>query len=114
MNWAVQYAKDRWYLGTTAKRITAPSDLLFNPIKSEINNSRPVVLSNWSHAFVWFWYYYGSENVNYKVIRVNLWVNLNYTEWWYYWTNIDYNVDSIYYNWTWSELKKVFKFVISN
>jgi hypothetical protein len=99
MNWGVNYAKSKWYANTIW---TAFTTNIFSNIKTEINASRPVILWNWSHAMVWYWYY-STTDTSKQIIRVNLWYWPLYNvtnAWWtvYYWSSIDYNVSSLYYN----------------
>lgn len=119
-NWRigwVNYAKNKWYTNTVW---TSFNSNIFTNIKSEIELNRPVILWNWDHAMVWFWYYNSTINPNYQIVRVNLWWWWNYNmtdvNWnIYFWSNIDYNLGSLYYNWTnqpW--INTLTKIVISN
>jgi len=99
MSWAILYAKSKWYTNTIWTPYTSN---IFANIKTEINAWRPVILWNWIHAIVWYWYY-NTTNTTKQIIRVNLWYwalyNVTDSWWWiHYWSNIDYNINSLYYN----------------
>jgi len=116
---SIQYAVNKWYIKSSATPIWS-TDLtyLFNNIKSEINYGRPLIWWDWTHAMVIYWYY-NTTNTNLKIIRVNLWgwpLYILKTSVWnkYYGSSIDYNINSIYYNYTNHELKTIVKVIISN
>ena len=98
---ALQYAKNKWYVLSSSEYFSWDTTTLFQKIKEEINSWRPNIVSTSNHSFIAYWY--SNANYNSKVIRVNLW-------WWvvnfydtsknvYFSSNIDYNMDSLYYNW---------------
>lgn len=115
----INYAKSKWYNNSTATKITTSSlSTLFLNIKNEINSSRPIIAATGDHVFVVFWYYNTSSDL--KIVRANLWgwnlynmtdINGNI----YYGSNVDYNMDSIYYGWSdhWS-IKHIVKVIIAN
>lgn len=97
----IQYAKDRWYTKSTATYYSWNASTLFTTIKTEINAWRPVMLSNSTHSMVWYWY---NSTSWLPIVRLNMW-------WWpnayitdsvsqisYKYSNIDYNISSMYYN----------------
>lgn len=99
MNGWINYAKSKWY---TTSTWTLVGSHIFYQAKLEINAWRPVILWNWNHAMVWYWYYNTTDTTK-QIIRVNLWywalynvINSVWTK--YYWTSIDYNINSLYYN----------------
>lgn len=117
---AKQYAINKWYKNTTSSfsnSITTAN--VFTNVKTEINAGRPIVIhakDPW-HAIVWFWYL---NSTTLKVVRMNMW-------WWgtnnlpiwtikYYTSNIDQNLDSIYYfdNIAWKTAYATTKFNIVN
>lgn len=111
LNW-IDYAIDRWYTSSSANlTYNDNTSILFNVIKYEIYNWRPIVVNTKKHIMVAFWYYDWWQ----KIVRINLWYwnnhkfNNNY-----YSSNIDYNIDSIYYNWSSKPLKSVVRVNISN
>jgi hypothetical protein len=97
----IQYAKN---LGYTKSSATYCNTNLFSTIKSEINAWRPIIANVTWHALVRFWYFNTTDSTK-QIIRVNLW-------WWayynmtdssgnpYFWSNIDYNINSLYFWWT--------------
>lgn len=116
----IGYAKSKWYINSIAWKVSSSNtSFLFQNIKSEINLWRPLIWNTSNHAIVIFGYY-NSSNTNIKVFRANVW-------WWayynftdsntniYYGSNIDYNIDSIYYSsaeqWP---IKSIVKVIISN
>lgn len=101
-NW-IQFAIDKWYSKSTSLTAswTTTSNLFHNNIKPEINAWRPIIVNTTTHSFVAFWYY-NTTLVNTKIIRVNLWFWPSYpitSDSWtmYYGSNIDYNIDSIFF-----------------
>lgn len=98
---AIQYAKDKWYANSISNYYPWNWSTLFPTIKSEINAGRPVVLNTDNHSIVAYWYNKSITTAN--IVRVNVW-------WWeansmtgsdnkkYYTSNIDYNMNYIYYN----------------
>lgn len=105
---AIQYAKDKWYSNATSTyNPYITTWWVFNKTKDEIDAWRPVIITianvNWGewHAVVWFWY----KSLSTNIVRVNMW-------WWwtdnygwnYYTSNIDQNLNSIYYE-TWNTHK---------
>lgn len=98
---AIQYAKDKWYTNSTSNYYLNKSiSNIFSKVKTEINAWRPIIIANDNHAMVAFWY---NSNVN-NIVRVNLWwggssvINWNWVT--YQTSNIDYNINSMYYNWS--------------
>lgn len=95
----IQYAKDKWYLWSTAQVYTSSRNKLLQIIKNEIIAGRPVVAwIQWStgHAVVAYWY---SSDPTSRMIRVNY-------GWWKdlklfnistnpYTAAVDMNIDSI-------------------
>lgn len=120
-NWtlSIQYAKNKWYINSTATAIWSTNlNILFNSIKSEINSGRPLVWWDWNHAMVIYWYYMTADS-SIKIIRVNLWLGNSYVLWsasWLYYrtTAIDYNLNSIYYESPARSLNSIVKILISN
>lgn len=102
-NW-INYAKFKWYVKSTSEFKTWNITWLFNYIKTEINNDKPLILhlskSDSGHAVVVYWY----KSWSTPIIRVNLgwWPNSHIN--WYKTSRIDYNMNSIFYNdsnWIW-------------
>lgn len=98
----IEYAKNKWYSWSVAERISWTTyELFHNHIKSEINNWRPVIVNTKTHWFVAYGYL-NTNLVNTKIIRVNLWVwpdyKINGLNKSYYWSSIDYDMDSIFYD----------------
>ena len=99
----IQYAKDKWYTSAYGSNYTFSTFLdLFNKIKNEVNNNRPSILhigkpplATLPHSIVVFWYRY---NTTPYIVRVNMWWWWGILNNWYYWSNIDQNLSSIYYN----------------
>jgi len=118
-NW-IKFAIDKWYTKSTSSVVswTTTSNLFHNNIKTEINAWRPVIVNTTKHSFVTFGYY-NTSLINTKIIRVNLWFWPSYpitSDSWtvYYWSNIDYNIDSIFFPNTnqWS-IDSIIKVIIS-
>jgi len=105
---------DKWYSKSTAIISGWTDTTIFWKIKAEIYASRPTIVNTSGHSMVVFWYY-NSTISSAKIIRVNLWF-------WeqiqvatgYYWSNIDYNIDSIFFPNTnqWS-IDSIIKVIIS-
>ncbi len=97
---SIQYAKDKWYKNSVATFISWNSSTLFSTIKTEINAERPVMLNTDNHSVVVYWYNKNFTTAN--IIRVNLgwWYrSISWIDWKiYYLSNIDYNINYIYYN----------------
>lgn len=101
-NW-IQYAKDKWYSSSTAVTETWDTTTLFSQIKTEINNNRPVVLhlkpsngQSGGHSVVWYWY---KNTWTTPIVRINMWWWYTLLSWTtYYSSNIDYNINSMYYS----------------
>lgn len=111
----INYAKERWYLNSYSELKQSSLSVMFNILKYEISNWRPIIANTDWHSMVSFWYY-ESLNSGIKIIRLNLWYWPSYqVSNGYYWSNIDYNINSIYYEWQnkWS-IKSVVRVVISN
>lgn len=114
----LQYAKDKGYTWTNGSLVIWNTSTLFQEIKSEINSLKPIIVNTADHSMVAFWYY-NSTISSAKIIRVNLgfWHNSKIT--WtngiiYYWSNIDYHMDSLYFSWQnqyW--ILNAFKFTLS-
>ncbi len=113
-NW-INYAISRWYDNSYSDLKIWNLSYLFNILKYEINNSRPIIANTESHSMVAFWYY-NTNNSDTKIIRLNLWFGNSYqVDSGIFWINVDYNMDSIFYNWEnkwWIE--SLIKVVISN
>jgi len=110
------YAINKWYAWTTTHFSWLKStSYIFSNIKHEIDNLRPIIIHTlWTpwHDIVWFWY---KSIWNYKVARVNMWWWGISKEWIYYLSNIDQNLDAIYYNWSNNNIAWWFtKIIISN
>jgi hypothetical protein len=117
---AKKYAISKWYANTTSSYSwIIPTSSIFTSVKTEINAWRPIIINiqntviSEAHTVVWFWY----RNVTTtKVVRMNLW--------WggtskadvgslYYTSNIDQNLDAIYYGWDSNKVaSSVVKFTI--
>lgn len=116
---AKQYAINKWYKNSTSSYSWNINTLqVFNEVKSEINLWRPIlihILNNsswWWHAVVWFWY---RSTWTTKIVRVNMWWGGSSKYWNYYLSNIDQNLDSVYYNGDNNKIARwVTKFNISN
>ena len=119
---AKQYAINKWYTNTTSSYSWLISiSSIFSNVKTEINAWRPIIIhvinnsTNVWHAIVWFWY---RNSTTTKVVRVNLWWGwTSVIDSWssYYTSNIDQNLDSIYYKWDNNKSAvAVTKFKISN
>lgn len=102
---AQQYGIDKWYKNTKAVYITGATSTLFNTIKSEIDAGRPIVINNrsvldWGHSMVAFGY---NSTTWMPIARLNMgwWYNVISSTTWvsYNLSNIDYNLNSMYYNW---------------
>ena len=101
---AKQYAIDKWYKNTTSNYSWLIStSSIFSNVKTEINAWRPIIINTQNnfdtgwHSIVWFWY---RNSTTTKVVRVNMWWWWSYTiDTWssYYTSNIDQNLDAIYY-----------------
>jgi len=65
-----------------------------------------------AHSLVAFWY--KSTWIS-KIVRINLWYWWTKKYWSYYVSNIDQNLDSVYYNWSGSKsAKEIVEINISN
>lgn len=101
---AVQYAKNKWYTNSTSTFNNENStSLVFNNIKNEVNAWRPILIhAPWTpfwHIVVWFWY---KSTGTIKIVRVNIWawytpIDANSS---YYSSNIDLDLDGMYWSWT--------------
>ena len=115
---ADDYAADKWYLWTSSSLIqNLTTSQVFNHVKSEIDSEKPIVINiewDWNiwHSVVWFWYKSNSS----KVVRINLWYWWEDSYYWYYyWSNIDQNLDAVYFNWNNNDYAtEVLKINISN
>ncbi len=114
------YAKNKWYsLLSSNLYFNLTTTEVFNRVKSEINSWRPIIInveaSNWEiwHSVVWFGY---KSTWNARIVRVNLWYWWEDSYYWYYyWSNIDQNLDSVYYNWSGGNVaREVLEVIISN
>lgn len=100
-NW-IQYAKNRWYNNAVAlKNSSLTAWWVYNASKIEVNAWRPLMVntnkSNGSdgHTTVVFWY---KSSWTAPIVRINMgwwWYD---TENWYYTSNLDQNLNSIFYN----------------
>lgn len=96
---AINYAKNKWYTNSTAVSSNWNTTTLFSLIKTEINSWRPVIANSTTHSMVAYWY---NSTSWLPIIRVNMWWGpsnyLTWTNWVQYkYSNIDYNMNSIYY-----------------
>ena len=107
----IYYARWKWYINSTAVKTDGTPTSLYTSIQSEIDNQRPTILNNSSHSMVAFWYRLNSTS---PIARVNIWWGSNdkLVSWWnnYYTSNIDYNLNSIYYG---SSMKTAINSMIS-
>lgn len=97
----IKYAINKWYKNSVAKFISWNSSTLFSTIKTEIDAGRPIMLNTDNHSIVAYWY--NSTITTANIVRVNLWWGSSSTMIWtdnktYYTSNIDYNMNYIYYN----------------
>lgn len=120
MDLGITYAVNKWYTNSTSTYYHSNNkSYLFNLIKYEINNERPLIWWTGDHAFVIFWYY-NTSNSDIKIVRVNIWwwnlYNVTDENWnIYLLSNVDYNIDSIYYWWNDHEwIKHLVKVIVSN
>jgi hypothetical protein len=102
---AVDYAIGKGYTGSTSNYSWIVSTLtIFSKVKTEISNWKPIIIhANWSawHFMVWFWY--KSTNWTDKIVRLNMWWGNGLIDNLYPKSDIDQNLDSIYYM-PWYEL----------
>lgn len=100
---AINYAKDKWYNNSVAINYTWTPSSLFTTIKSEINSNRPIVIHlrslDWTkgHSVVWYWY---KTTGSLSIVRINMgwWYTLIPWTTSYYYSNVDYDISSMYYN----------------
>lgn len=100
---AIQYAKDKWYTSSVATNYSWIPSSLFTTIKSEINSNRPIVIHlrslDWKkgHSVVWYWY---KSIWSTPIVRINMWWGYILIPWTssYYYSNVDYDLNSMYYN----------------
>lgn len=101
----INYAIAKWYKNSTSKYYTWSTSTLFSKIKAEIDADRPIIIwlksktSNAAHAVVWYWYKSWTPDTN--IVRINMWwgyKTLEPTS--YYSSNIDYNLNSMFYFWS--------------
>lgn len=114
VNW-INYAIDKWYTNSTSQRIKHSNlSTIFYHIKDEIYNWRPVIVNTGSHSMVAFWYYNWWQNI----VRINVWYwhNNKISDWIYsyYLSNMEYNINSIYYWSNTQKLESLIKINISN
>ncbi len=114
--WGILYAINKWYKKSVSKLISWNSSTLFSTIKTEINNGRPVMLNTDTHSIVIYWY--NSTITTANIVRANLWWGSGSTLIWidnktYYTSNIDYNMNYIYYNATNHTSKSVVTFKLA-
>lgn len=97
----IEYAIDKGYTKSTATKYTWTVSSLFTTIKTEINAWRPIMVNNATHSMA----AYGYNSTTWSpIIRVNMWwwptSEIRWTNLIYYKTSsIDYNMNSLYYNW---------------
>jgi hypothetical protein len=96
----IQYAKDKWYSNSSVIRSVWTVSTLFTIIKSAINAWNPIIANTSNHSMVAFWY---NSTSWLPIIRMNIWRGNNTLIWndWktYNYSNIDYNMNSIYFWW---------------
>jgi hypothetical protein len=102
LNW-INYAINKWYTNSTVTKLSSKNlTYLFNNIKNEIDNWRPIIVNTSSHSMVAFWYYSWWVNI----VRINVWYWEDGTiyDWTYnyYLSNMEYNINSIDY---WLDIK---------
>ncbi len=104
----IQYAKNRWYSNASSSFNSSLSPWgVYNLSKIEVNASRPLIVSMWNynngdgHAAVIFWYksYWSSP-----IVRMNMGWGQNHQEGWYYTSNLDQNLNSIFYDNSYSHI----------
>jgi len=90
------YAQNHGYPNANANLDTffTTNAQIFSKTKSEINSFRPVIINTDSHSMVGFWY---KSTGTSKIVRMNMWWGWTAQTSWYNWSNIDQNLDSIYY-----------------
>lgn len=96
----IEYAKDKGYTNSTSSYLfDISTSTIFNKVKNEIDANRPIMLFNNEHAMVGFGY---NSTSWLPIVRVNLWWWGTYKVdgyfWQYYASNIDYNINSIWYD----------------
>jgi len=97
---AKEYPKAWYYKQTTSESsgFFSTDATLFTNIKNEVIANRPIILRTRNHYMVVFGY---NPTANNRIIRVNLWwwknsiIQPNYATW-----DINYDMNSIYYNWS--------------
>ena len=98
------YAIAKWYTNTTSAYSATNTTTIFYKVKSEVDLNKPLIIhlsststTEW-HAAVAFWYKIGSTSI----VRMNIW-------WWnrlvpwstvHNYSNIDQNLNSVFYNWS--------------
>lgn len=111
-NW-IQYAIDKWYSNSTATISGGNDTTIFSKIKTEIDASRPAIVNTSKHSFVVFWYHSSISSA--RIIRVNLWFwDLAEISSGYYWSNIDYNINAIYYDNSSNWVKSIIQIKLAN
>jgi hypothetical protein len=101
----MEYAKNRWINSIDySVNLNASQITIFNKVISEIDNNRPIMLINTyetsnHHAMVGFWYRNVVVGSSIRIVRINLWWWPSHDENWYVTSNIDYNINSIIYDW---------------
>jgi hypothetical protein len=110
---AINYAKDKWYNNSVATNYSWIPASLFTTIKSEINANRPIVIhlrsADWTkwHSVVWYGY---KTTGSLSIVRINMWwgyILIPGTKSYYY-SNVDYNISSMYYNYrSWNYADKL-------
>ena len=74
IKYGIQYAKNQWYTNSTSSNLNTTPNVILQAVKTEVNASRPIILSSTSHSFVA--YGYSSDTTSYMV-RVNYGLTVN-------------------------------------